>query len=71
MNQHEFHEECHVIARMEAVPDGKKQKCRNVTYVSIVEEFETFVHVLENPQVCLYIECWNVIAKAVCVFEDA
>lgn len=56
---------------MESVPDGEKHKRRNVADASIVEKFETFVNVLENPQVGLNVERGNVVAETVSVLEDA
>lgn len=56
---------------MEAVPNGEKHQRRNVTDVLVIEKFETFVHVLENPQVGLHVEGGDVVVKAVSVFENA
>lgn len=70
MNQHELHEECHVIARVESVPDCEKCKSRNVADASVVEKFESFVYILENPQVRLNIKRRDVVAEAISVLEN-
>lgn len=53
------------------MPDGEKQKRRDVRNVSVVEELEALVDVLEHPHVGLNIEGRNVIAERVSVFKDA
>lgn len=71
VNKQEFHEECHVVTGMKTMPDSQEHQRRNVTDVTIVKEFETFVDILENPQVGLNVKRCNVIAKAVSVLENS
>lgn len=71
MNEHELHEERHVVTGVKSMPDGEKQKRRDVRNVSVVEELEALVDVLEHPHVGLNVEGRNVIAERVSVFEDA
>lgn len=71
LNQQKLHEECHVVARVESMPGSKEEESRNVTDVTVVEELETLVDVLENPQVSLDVERRNVLLKVVCVLEDS
>lgn len=56
VNEQELHEECHVIAGVKAMPDGQEHQGSQMADVPIVEELESFVNVLEDPQVRLDVE---------------
>lgn len=70
MNDNKLHQEAHIVASMEAMPDGQEEQRCTMTYVTIAQEFEPLKNVFGNPMVRVHIKRFNVVLEFLCILED-
>lgn len=70
-DHHKLHEERHVVAAVESVPNGQEEQRPKVAQHAVVQELEPLVHVHGDPVVRLHVERLDVVAKLAGVLEHA
>lgn len=54
---------------METMPECQEKQCAQLTVVAIIQESKTFVNILGDPVVRLYIKTVNIMLEASCIFK--
>lgn len=65
----EFHQEAHVVARMEAMPHGQEDQRPGLTVITIAQELQSLENILGHPVIGLHVEAVDVMLESFGILE--